>query len=492
MRDRTTAAPADRVKRPAEPAHLGLDPAGLIGLQRTVGNAATGAVLARLRVLARRPDEAKIRARAHELWERRGGGVRSRHEDEAVYFEALRQVEIEERAHVLAQRRGGHDPVANYYEAERQLKLDELGERLAKLSSTLDTAIQMLFQAGIDRAKHARSGTSEATDLTIYAEEAVSRLSSLESQGQLSDKTVKVGRRRSIVVKPVFVTTTTFPEPVSPAVWQSQFEDCRRVWAGLGVSFQEEAPGHVRLEDATDAGHLLSHDGALQTGERLGKGPAMAKVNELMDPHKPAGNVLPVFLLPTKLAAESTDGTTINARTVYIAGNRASANVLAHEMSHVLGIDHPKYEASDFHSHPGERGSVADPSGGQGFAATIGHSTKRNPLSHYDLMESYDKERKIQALLQEARDDLPAVRAQFNRTIDRGTTNAGAVRDFSQLTWTSEKLRGDAVRLGTQMNAISAKITRLEQGNAGPEDLGPTFPVRVTVENNPTVIFGHD
>jgi hypothetical protein len=71
-----------------------------------------------------------------------------------------------------------------------------------------------------------------------------------------------------------------------------------------------------------------------------------------------------------------TDGTTINARTVYIAGNQASVNVLAHEMSHVLGIDHPKYEVEDYHSHPGEKGSVADPWGGEGFESTIGHSTK--------------------------------------------------------------------------------------------------------------------
>ena len=128
--DRTTAAPATRHERPATagPARLRLNPAGVMALQCTVGNAATGAVLARLRVLARRPDEAKIRARAYQLWERSGGGVRSREEDEANYFEALRQVEIEERAHAIWQQRGG-DPVANYYEAEQDAAWEQLKTR---------------------------------------------------------------------------------------------------------------------------------------------------------------------------------------------------------------------------------------------------------------------------------------------------------------------------------------------------------------------------
>jgi hypothetical protein len=119
MHDRVTAARVARRERPAtaQPAHLRLDPAGLMALQRAVGNAGTGAILARARVLARRPDEAKVRARAYELWERSGGGVRSREEDEANYYEALRQVEIEERAFLI----GGQDLVASYYEAERQI-----------------------------------------------------------------------------------------------------------------------------------------------------------------------------------------------------------------------------------------------------------------------------------------------------------------------------------------------------------------------------------
>jgi hypothetical protein len=120
--DRRTAGRAARHERPAtaQQAPLQLDSAGLIALQRAVGNAATGALLARFRRPARRPDEAKIRARAYELYERSGGGVRSREEDERYYFEAQRQVEIEERAHRIWELRGG-DPVANYYDAERQI-----------------------------------------------------------------------------------------------------------------------------------------------------------------------------------------------------------------------------------------------------------------------------------------------------------------------------------------------------------------------------------
>jgi hypothetical protein len=117
-----TPASTARDERTAtlRPSYLSLDRAGVMALQRTVGNAAAGRVLARARALARRPGEAKIRARAYELYERSGGGIRTREQDEATYFEALRQVEIEERAHRIW-RQGGGDPVANYYEAERQI-----------------------------------------------------------------------------------------------------------------------------------------------------------------------------------------------------------------------------------------------------------------------------------------------------------------------------------------------------------------------------------
>ena len=67
-----------------------------------------------------RPDEAKVQARAYELYQRRGGGHRSREETEANYYDALREVETEERAHQIWKLRGG-DPVANYYLAERQI-----------------------------------------------------------------------------------------------------------------------------------------------------------------------------------------------------------------------------------------------------------------------------------------------------------------------------------------------------------------------------------
>lgn len=100
----------------------------MLALQRTAGNSATGAILARRRAVARQPNEGKVRGRACQLYERSGGGVRTREEDEADYFEALRQIEIEERAHAIAEQRGGADPVANYYEGERQIG----GERKPK------------------------------------------------------------------------------------------------------------------------------------------------------------------------------------------------------------------------------------------------------------------------------------------------------------------------------------------------------------------------
>ena len=104
----------DKRTATAQPTYRMLDRAGVMALQCTVGNAVTSTVLARVR------DEAKVRARAYELYERSGGGVRTQAEDEANYYEALRQVEIEERAHRIWRERGG-DAVANYYEAERRI-----------------------------------------------------------------------------------------------------------------------------------------------------------------------------------------------------------------------------------------------------------------------------------------------------------------------------------------------------------------------------------
>jgi hypothetical protein len=78
-------------------------------------------MIARRRLLAREPNRQKVEARANEIWQRRGGGVTSAEQAQANYFEAQRQIEIEERAHGLAQARGGGDDVANYYEAERAI-----------------------------------------------------------------------------------------------------------------------------------------------------------------------------------------------------------------------------------------------------------------------------------------------------------------------------------------------------------------------------------
>ena len=91
-----------REERPAtaQPAHLRPDRAGLMALRRPVGNAATGAVLGTppcARAASGRGQDPRP-GPPGLLWERSGGGVRSREEDEANYFEGLRQVEIEERA----------------------------------------------------------------------------------------------------------------------------------------------------------------------------------------------------------------------------------------------------------------------------------------------------------------------------------------------------------------------------------------------------------
>lgn len=46
-----------------------------------------------------------------------------------------------------------------------------------------------------------------------------------------------------------------------------------------------------------------------------------------------------------------------------------------------------------------------------------------------------------------------------------GSTNAAEVNgDFAKMQWTSDRAQAEAVRLGTQMNEISAKNERLKSG----------------------------
>lgn len=118
------SAPA-RDTAPARERRDGLSGHAVLRMQRTIGNAAV-ARLARAararRVLARwPPNEEKVRIRAHELWQRRGGGHTSQEDADANYYEAQRQIAIEERAHQLSEERGGGDMVANYYDAEREI-----------------------------------------------------------------------------------------------------------------------------------------------------------------------------------------------------------------------------------------------------------------------------------------------------------------------------------------------------------------------------------
>src|SRR3954447_4776482 len=113
---------ADGDRAPARERRAGLEPDTVARLQQMIGNAAVARLVRAAgarRVLAGwPPDEQKVKARAHEIWLRRGGTHGSTTDADADYYEAQRQVEIEERAYRLAHDRGGGDPVANYYDAE--------------------------------------------------------------------------------------------------------------------------------------------------------------------------------------------------------------------------------------------------------------------------------------------------------------------------------------------------------------------------------------
>ena len=95
-------------------------------MQRSAGNRAVTTLIGRRRRLARQPDEAKVRERAYQIWMQKGGRPTSTHEEETNYFEALRQIEIEERAYFLSFQPGAGDPVANYYAAERAIAAQQV------------------------------------------------------------------------------------------------------------------------------------------------------------------------------------------------------------------------------------------------------------------------------------------------------------------------------------------------------------------------------
>jgi hypothetical protein len=94
-------------------------------MQRTAGNAAVARLLRAAnarRVLARwPPDEQKVQVRAHQIWERKGGGQTSPADAERNYYDAQREIAIEERAYQLSQQPGGGDPVKNWLAAEQEI-----------------------------------------------------------------------------------------------------------------------------------------------------------------------------------------------------------------------------------------------------------------------------------------------------------------------------------------------------------------------------------
>jgi hypothetical protein len=125
--ERGRPEPAEAAPAPSSPAIT-----SVLAVQRSAGNAATAALLARtrapVRLIQREPDEQKVKERAHELWVRKGKPIQTPEQEREDYFEAQRQVRIEERAYANWQGKpGGGKPQSeeesrvDYIEAEEQL-----------------------------------------------------------------------------------------------------------------------------------------------------------------------------------------------------------------------------------------------------------------------------------------------------------------------------------------------------------------------------------
>jgi hypothetical protein len=146
------------------------------------------------------------------------------------------------------------------------------------------------------------------------------------------------GNQRTVSLQPVFFRSSTVDPSPTGQSWAGRFLQSNAIWNKLGVIFTARSP--VTLTDPANktAGGTLAEYHRIRSRRR--------------------GSGIEVFLVDNDMnflgGGGTVDGGTANAQIV-MSDRGTSNTLLAHELGHVLGLDHPP--------GGGENNTIMEPSG---------------------------------------------------------------------------------------------------------------------------------
>lgn len=208
--------------------------------------------------------------------------------------------------------------------------------------------------------KSAESGAAfsekcERHDLTEREHLGVHEISEAEKAEAAAPLGCKItGIKRIIPLQPVFLKYGDTDLPTGLGLWESWLADCQKIWGKLGVSLEAVEPVTIK------AGKVKWYGGSPYE---------IAVVRSLYsDPE-----YVEVFFVENDMTsmggAQNLGNGTMNSKIVI--STNASSGHLAHELGHVLGIDHPT----------GSEDHIMVPTG-----SVKGKHNTRNPIINYYRM----------------------------------------------------------------------------------------------------------
>lgn len=151
------------------------------------------------------------------------------------------------------------------------------------------------------------------------------------------------GSARQVTVQPVFFRDNAADPAPTGVSFQSRMQVTRDIWAKLGVQFTTNAP--IMRNDATHK-HSGANNNQIRAVAALRTGPGVE-----------------VFVVDNDLPNNGGGGTLMRppgpASQIVLSDRGTSNTLLAHEMGHVLGLNHPGFGSA----HDGEANTIMQPSG---------------------------------------------------------------------------------------------------------------------------------